>query len=146
MTLKACMKSCGLEASLKVGLTALGKDSARVKCVGRVRPTESIALDESLKKTAGQDNRWDYGVGLAGSSQTRTAWIEIHPASSSEVGVFLKKLQWLKAWLRSHGTDACRGTASYHWVSTTGVYIDSKHRRRLNQAGIAMPKKTVWLH
>lgn len=145
MTLKACIESCGLEASLKVGLTALGKDSSRVKCAGRVRPTESIAVDESLKKTAGQDHRWDYGVGLAGSLHTHTAWIEIHPACSSDVGVFLKKLQWLKSWLRSHGASACCSKTSYHWVSTAGVYIDGKHRRRLNQAGVAMPKKTIQL-
>lgn len=143
MTLRACMMSCGLEGRLKAGLKALGRHSTKVRVGGRIRVVESIDLDEALKKTAGQEHRWDYGVGLKGSSNTSTAWIEIHPASSADVGVFLSKLQWLKAWLHDHGSKACLAKASFHWIATAGVHIDSQSRRRLNQAGAVMPQKVV---
>jgi hypothetical protein len=143
MTLRACMTSCGLEDSVKVGLRALGRNSDRVEVIPPARASESVALDEALRTTAGQEHRWDYGVGLTGSSNTSTAWIEIHPASSKDVGVFLNKLQWLKAWLRKNASKACLAKASFHWVATAGVSIDEKRRRRLNQAGVVMPQKVV---
>jgi hypothetical protein len=145
MTLKACMVARGLEKSLRPGLTALGSHSMKVKVTKPARATESIDLDKALAKTEGQSPRWDYGVGLAGSTTTRIAWIEVHPACSSDVRVILSKLAWLKKWLRRHGETDCLAKSSFHWIATASVCIDGKHRRRLNQAGMTMPKKSMEL-
>ena len=60
---------------------------------------------------------------------------------AGEVQVVLQKLAWLKQWLAA-GQDACAAAgASFHWVATdAGVHIDSARRRRLNAAGLKMPR------
>jgi hypothetical protein len=140
MRLRSCMAAQGLESLLEPGLQALGAYSSRIALARGSRPIESIDLDAALARSHGRDPRWDYGIGLAIDSVPHTAWVEVHPASSSEVKPFLAKLAWLK---RRLAFEACRGSKSFHWIATGGVSIDSSKRRLLASAGIRMPRQRL---
>jgi len=145
MTLLSGMRAHGLESAMKTGLRALGADSSRVSVSSPTRAVESIFLDEALRTSDGQGNRWDYGIGLKRGSASQTAWVEVHPASSSDVRDFLAKVAWLKQFLAQGGCGDCQRTSTFHWIATRGVSIDGARRRRLAMAGIAMPTKRLRL-
>jgi hypothetical protein len=65
--------------------------------------TGSVDVDGHFSVSEPQEHRWDYGVGLALSGGAEIAcWVEPHPASSTgNVGVMLKKLDWLRAKLKT---------------------------------------------
>lgn len=139
------MQARGLDGALEPGLQALGVHSCLVTVANPRKPSHSIALDQALEAQFPQAPRWDYGIGLTGGHASTIAWVEVHPAKSSDVDVVLKKLQWLKTWL-SQPADACQAAAmSFHWVATGGVHIDSARRRKLNAAGLHMPQSHLRL-
>lgn len=140
------MDARGLASGFRPGLRALGAESKRVSVGKPRRATESIALDEMLKSQHPGAARWDYGIGLLHGNRAETAWVEVHPAISSEVDTVLKKLVWLNTWLAAGG-DTCKVTPSrFFWVATdAGVHIDTARRRRLNAAGLAMPQSHLRL-
>jgi hypothetical protein len=140
------MKARGLDGALRKGLQALGPNSKRVTLNKHCKAVHSIDLDESLKAQYPNAPRWDYGIGLKENEVERIAWVEVHPATSSEVDTVLKKRAWLKRWLAQHA-DPCQKTpATFHWVATdAGVYIDTARRRRLSAAGLEMPQSQLRL-
>lgn len=142
MSLRPCMTACGLAHALEPGLQALGAHSKLVRVKRPSQPIDSINLDAALVRSQGQDARWDYGVGIRDGASARAVWIEVHPASSSDVESVLRKLKWLKAYL---GPPACQGARSFHWIATGSVDIDGKRMRRLATAGIPSPKKMLHL-
>ncbi len=85
------------------GLRALTK-ADRERIIDGQRATGSIALDDALVATHPNANRWDYGIGLPPGPERREVvlWLEVHHAASGEAEVVLKKLAWLKQWLREH--------------------------------------------
>jgi hypothetical protein len=140
------MKARGLDGALRKGLQALGTNSKRVTVAKPRKAVHSIALDESLKAQYPNAPRWDYGIGLQENKVERIAWVEVHPATSSEVDAVLKKLAWLKTWLAQHADPCHKTPATFHWVATdAGVYIDTARRRRLNAAGLEMPQSQLRL-
>ncbi|MBM4023619.1 MAG: hypothetical protein FJ284_15530 [Planctomycetes bacterium] len=142
MSLRDCMTAQGLAEFVKPGLQALGVRSSLVSVGRPSRPIESIDLDAALARSHGQAPRWDYGVGIQQGSDCHLAWIEVHPASSSDVDSILAKLAWLKAFL---GSPACQGSRSFHWIATGRVNIDQQRMRRLNSAGLRSPQKKLVL-
>lgn len=140
------MDARGLASGLRPGLRALGAESKRVSVGKPRRATESIALDEMLKGRHPGAARWDYGIGLLHGKRAEIAWVEVHTATSGEVDTVLKKLLWLKDWLAAGG-DVCKVTPGrFCWVATdAGVHIDTARRRRLNAAGLAMPRSHLQL-
>jgi len=76
-------------------------------------------------------------------------WIEVHPASTSEVTTLLNKLRWLKTWLKERAPALYKLTASqsYYWLATRGVHIrqGSPQARQLRLAGLSLPRKRVTL-
>src|SRR5208282_6007320 len=96
-------------------------------------------------------NRSDYGVGFAQTRSKQVAvWIEIHPASEGEINLMLKKLYWLKNWLRNSApslnklTERMDGSRAFFWVATeAGVSITPKSRKAklLQQAGLDLPRR-----
>ena len=83
-----------------------------------VRSTPEVAshLRPRLKALRGTDHQriscreprkwltepvWDYVVGVVDKDASeRAIWVEVHPATAGEIGSVLKKLAWLKGWLR----------------------------------------------
>ena len=129
------------------GLRALGNDSSRVQVARRRSLVGSVALDDVLRARYPDDPRWDYGVGLQKSARESAVWIEVHPASTSEVRTVLRKLQWLKNWLktRAPALEKLTGVRSYFWVATRGVHIrqGSPQARLLQLAGLSLPRNRV---
>jgi hypothetical protein len=142
MSLADCLDSRGLSQHLQSGLQALGKHTTCVEMRNR-KATASVNLDAALKKSAQNAPRWDYGIEAMDGSQSTCVWIEVHPATSSEVKTVLEKLRWLRVWLKQSST--CRAvTHEFHWVATAaGVHIDTARQRQLAAAGLKMPKRRI---
>lgn len=121
------------------------------------RFTASVNLDDSLRDRPKyrHASRWDYGLGFRESpGQECAIWIEVHPASTSEVSTVLNKLAWLKDWLNNEVPELarlCRRTGSatsFHWLATpAGVHIrpGSPQARRLHASGLDMPRRQLVL-
>jgi hypothetical protein len=136
-------------STFQPGLQGLGNYSSRVQCADTRRLTGSVALDDVLKTKYPNSLRWDYGIGLKKSKREAAVWIEVHPASTGEVATMLKKLQWLKNWLKNQAPMLGTLTAaqSYYWVATSGVHIrpGSPQARQLQLVGLALPRSRVIL-
>jgi hypothetical protein len=130
------------------GLQALEKrDRGRVECDGR-RLAGSVNLDNALKRADPNGNRWDYGIGVERQGgREEVLWVEVHSASTSNVGEVLDKLAWLKKWLREKAPALQRLTAAdgYVWIATDRVDIlpNSRQSRLLREAGLAVPRKRL---
>jgi hypothetical protein len=133
---------------MRPGLQALGARSAQVSVSAPGSATHSIDLDAALRAQYPSAARWDYGVNLKIGSSNTIAWIEVHHATSGEVGAVLNKLAWLKQWLNS-AQDACctsKTKSTFHWVATpAGVHIDTQRLRRLASAGLKAPQARLRL-
>jgi hypothetical protein len=136
-------------STIQPGLQALGNNGSRVQCTDTRSLIGSVVLDDVLKAKYPNDPRWDYGVGLRKSKREAAVWIEVHPASTSEVTTVLKKLHWLKNWLKNQAPTLDKLTAaqSYYWAATNGVHIrqGSPQARQLQLAGLALPRNRVSL-
>ena len=145
---QAVVQTADLGASaFRYGLRALGNDSSRVQSASTRSLVGSVALDKVLRARYPDDPRWDYGIGLKKSARVSAVWIEVHPASTSEVTTVLNKLKWLKNWLTNHAPalQKLTGVRSYFWVATRGVHIrpGSPQARLLQLAGLSLPRKRV---
>jgi hypothetical protein len=85
------------------GKQALRKEHrSKVICRDSRRFTGSLDLEHALPPAGAGERRWDYGLGFKeGRGRESALWVEIHPASTSEVDTVLAKLRWLRGWLRS---------------------------------------------
>jgi len=141
-----------------IGLQALKKEHRSCVSIADTRRlTGSANLDDAFKSAEPGSERWDYGLGYvaAGARNESAVWIEVHPAQTSEVGLFLAKLEWLKAKIArvpalaamTAEEERVRGTP-YYWVATdAGVHISPRmpQAKRLSAAGIRMPTRVVEL-
>ncbi|WP_207420229.1 hypothetical protein [Desertivirga brevis] len=131
-----------IKNSYMPGLKALGNNSNKIElaatCVG------SVDIDKAVEKKYSRSNRWDYCF----SYREQVYFVEVHPASTSEVETVLKKLDWLKNWLKSDAPEVNKLKASEHpwvWIMTKGQSITSGSRqaRRLAMSGIKLTSKLV---
>jgi len=130
----------------KPGIQALLEPDRRKVSFGDTRAVSgSLNLDKALAKVYPPENRWDYGVGIEKSKQADTAvWIEVHPASAAHIDPMIKKVVWLKTWLKNKAPDLLKITDSdtpYIWIASKGVSFNktSPQARKLAQAGVAFP-------
>lgn len=76
------------------GLQALeNADKKRIEPKNPSLIDGSANIDECLKKSFPESNRWDYAIMYNGEA----FFIEVHPPN--EIKEVIKKLHWLKAWL-----------------------------------------------
>lgn len=94
--------------------------------------TGSVALDEALKDRFPNDPRWDYGIGLPGDKMEQVLWLEVHHAASGETDRVLRKLQWLRGWLRSEAPALDRMPAKFIWL-LSNVESNPNDRRKRQQ-------------
>ncbi|MDE0060968.1 MAG: hypothetical protein OXI22_12860 [Defluviicoccus sp.] len=119
-----------------------------VTCADPARLTGSIDLDAALRRRRPQDNRWDYGLGHKPKrGREQAIWVEVHPATTSEVSTVLKKLKWLKDWLKQAAqlkrlTDRSDEDIRYVWIASKGDKINrnSRQYRQLRQRGLDVKK------
>lgn len=114
----------------------------------------SINLEEALNNNPARagDRKWDYGIGFAKGSGDAACWVEVHPASSGEVTVFIEKVAALKSFLNEPLSARLKelalraeAEARYQWVSTRGDHLTALDVRRLNQAGLFRPVRRAAL-
>lgn len=135
-----------------------GEHRDQVRCSNSRRFSGSINLEAAVLAVDGQEqqgNLWDYGLGFRERDGSESAvWVEIHPASTTEVSTVLKKLAWLQRWLHSEARELEALThqegrpARFIWLATaSGVHIrpGTPQARRLQQAGLALPRQVVEL-
>ncbi len=137
-----------VDKAYAVGKQALeNKHRNLIKCEDERRMTGSINLDAALAKRPeyASEPRWDYGLGYQAEKRPECAiWVEVHAATTYQVGAVVKKLDWLKKWLQSNEVELRRLTESadaenrYIWIATNGVHIprNSREFRILNMKGI----------
>jgi hypothetical protein len=145
----AVLATEGLEDAYRTGLNALNAGhKRRIRCR---RPNDlagSVDIDDALLSTHPDSPRWDYGIGVrAQRRHDLVAWVEVHPASSSNVSEVLRKLEWLKQWLRTSAPRLNQLPAGYSWIATDGVHIQAGSRqwRQLAQAGLSPPRQVLVL-
>src|SRR5271165_1175605 len=83
----------------------------------------SVDIDAGVRAIYPNDNRWDYCFSYKGE----VFFVEIHPAYTSEVGVVINKLHWLRNWLSVHAPEIDRLKAltvvPFYWVQTGSFHI-----------------------
>jgi hypothetical protein len=97
--------------------------------------TGSIALDEALARAEPNSSRWDYGIGLPKAHERGESvlWLEVHHAASGETEAVLKKLAWLRRWLREQAPrlDALPKTFVWQLSNVERHPNDRARRNRL---------------
>lgn len=96
------------------------------------RATGSIALDDALKDRFPESHRWDYGIGLPGERTEHVLWLEVHHAASGETERVLRKLRWLREWLRGEAPALERLPAKFIWL-LSNVESNPNDRRKRQQ-------------
>lgn len=138
-----------LEAHFREGLQALGKDSLKVGCENTRKLAGSVDIDSATEASCPNENRWDYAVGyLRGGNGKRLYFIEVHPASTSEVQCMIEKHRWLVAWLRANAAGLDRIPEKFFlWVASGGVRIprNAPQIRKLAQEGISPPCERAYI-
>ena len=143
-------------SSFKPGKQGMkGEHRWRVDCANPARFSGSFDLDAAYAVAQPEAHRWDYGLGFQEQDGMDTAiWIEVHPASTSEVETILLKYQWLLHWLKTEARELAAlsrrssGGKSFFWLATaSGVNIrpGSLHARRLQNAGFDLPRQKITL-
>lgn len=119
-----------IASAYKPGIQALlPADKKRLASVGNA--TGSVALDEALKNHCPNAHRWDYGIGLLALGKLeRVLWLEVHHAASGETNRVLKKLQWLKEWLRNEAPALNKLPATFIWLLSN---VENPNDRRKRQ-------------
>lgn len=140
-----------LNRAYQPGLQALGVYSNKVtsgRQAGRSF-TGSVDLDSALArmKEFASANRWDYGVGFKPATGRECAiWIEVHGAKDKETGTLVRKVKWLKDYLKQHAPDLWSMTLAspeqlrFVWLGTKSVHLpkNSPEYRRVSQEGITL--------
>lgn len=127
-----------ISQSYCTGLRAMGKDASRVCAADTKIFTGSVDIDRATKKLYPEDARWDFAIGYGAAAY----FVEVHPASTSNVSEVINKANWLRLWLREAG-NPLRGLWAdgvLHWVASGKVAIakTSPQYRRLSVAGVRL--------
>lgn len=129
------------------GLRAFkGDESKKIRVTNPRLLNGSVGLDFCTVDKYPDDPRWDYIVGY----KKKVFFIEIHPASTSNVKEVVKKSDWLRKWLKDKGSalkPIISGKEPYRWVATGKVAIlrNSKYARELAQNKISFLQKITCL-
>jgi hypothetical protein len=131
-----------IASAYKKGLQALGANSKFIRMMQPGLCNGSVDIDGHLVDIYPQENRWDYVVGYKETAE----FIEIHPASTSNIEEMIKKYRWLVKWI-SGATPLNTIPRQYHWVASGKIAIlpGSSQKRRLIQEGIPNPVKLLVL-
>ena len=147
-----------VKGAYRAGKQALENRHRRlVTCKDPRRLTGIINLDSALAGQSDYANavRWDYGLGYRPAAKRReqAVWIEVHPATTSEVAAVLGKLRWLQDWLNAGAGCLKRMTyradskIRFVWIASAGVNIlpNSPQARQLSRSAIQRPRKRLSL-
>lgn len=137
----AVLNTAEICAGYSAGLGALSGSSAKVSLSTPRHCEGSVDIDQCLRAIYPNDNRWDYAVGY----DDHVYFIEVHPASTSDVSIVLNKLSWLRQWLDARAPELKTLQHSFHWLATGGVHIlpSSPQARKLAISGLKQPRQRM---
>ena len=77
----------------------------------------SVDIDSALTASDPNGNRWDFAIGYqhANRSDEYIYWVETHTGSDSQISLVLRKLAWLKTWLKGDGKKLAKFDKSFVW-------------------------------
>ena len=91
------------------------------------------------------ESRWDYVIGYNGS----VFFVEIHPAQTSNVEEMIKKVIWLKNWLKGSAPElmSLHKCGVFHWIPSGKVKIlsTSSQARKIAQNNLKITKTIMVL-
>lgn len=133
-----------LDGGYRPGLQALKRvDAARISIDDGSKVDGSVDIDNCTKVKYPNATRWDYCVGYGGE----TLFIEVHPASTSEVTKMKEKLSWLKSWLKSQAPELdalTKHNPAFCWVASGKVAILKGSREHLSLSKLGLlPSKHI---
>jgi len=132
----------------KTGLQAIKKpERAKINCK-EVKLTGSVDIDGCLVNRYPDANRWDYAVGYVGDEGViKVAFVEIHPAQTSEVAAVINKAQWLKTWGEKKAKELWNARKGLYWITSGKFNIlpHSNYNKRLAQWGLSLPIRSITL-
>lgn len=147
---RKAVKACP-DLTLHEGLQAVKPaDRERIRPENTRSVTGSVDIDDDLRGSFPEDNRWDYAVGYRGSDDKEKAWfIEVHSAETSEISHVIRKAQALRAWAERCAPDLWNMTVprEIHWVASgrCALRLNDSYRRQLALAGVGSPKQYLVL-
>ncbi len=142
MSFRKAVELCpSLEHALQPGLSALrSTDRDHVLAEDTRRLTGSVDLDSTLKTALPNTPRWDYAIGYRHTTPKVEIvyWVEVHPASDGEIKVVLKKLAWLKQWLRESAPQLNALRREFIWVSSgkTSLSLSAPQQKQFALLGL----------
>ena len=137
-------KTEDVKGNFKKGLGAIkGSERKKFSVPNTYNITGSLNIDASTATIYPHSNRWDYAI----EYNKDTFFVEVHPASTSEIPTIINKLTWLKKWLveKAPEIDALKpkNKQPYYWIFTNNCAIlpNSKYARQLAQNNIKPTKQ-----
>lgn len=102
----------------KDGLQALRENSLKIELSNTRSCQGSVDIDNCTnnKNLYINENRWDYVIGY----QNQAYFVEVHPASTSDIDKMLKKVKWLQNWLNQHAPEIkkLKAPVQFYWVQS----------------------------
>lgn len=129
-----------ISTAYKAGLQALKScDKQKISASDSYKLNGSVDIDSAVKDSYPEENRWDYAIGY----DNKVCFVEVHPASTTEVETMLKKLSWLKQWLKNKAPKLSsmeKTQEPYIWLSTKSTHIlqNSRYSKKLSKFGIKL--------
>jgi hypothetical protein len=118
---QAVASTPNLENAWQDGLGALRReDKPHIRAEDTRQLRGSVDLDTALLPLEPDANRWDFAIGHQHTNQRAEFihWVETHTGSDKEIKVVLRKLEWLKGWLRGDGLPLAAFAREFIWVSS----------------------------
>jgi hypothetical protein len=138
---KAVLQTPKLQSAWQPGLQALrAEDKPHIKAEDTQRLRGSADVDAALRPSEPQANRWDFAVGYQHTNRRNEViyWIETHTGSDDQIEVVLKKLEWLKTWMRRQGNRLASFERDIVWTSSGHTLFTkgSRQVKALAQVGL----------
>jgi hypothetical protein len=118
------------------GLKALGANSTKISPDNPSLCNGSVDIDSCTSALYPNANRWDYCL----CYNNKVYFVEVHPASTSDVATMINKLEWLKNWLNTKAPELnqIKAETPYYWIMTGkhDILPLSSQAKRMAQAGL----------
>ncbi|MGO8674917.1 MAG: hypothetical protein ACLQVX_03480 [Limisphaerales bacterium] len=133
--------TANLETAWKDGLGALeAQDRPHIKAEDTRQLRGSADVDTALRLRNPNANRWDFAIGYQHTNRDGEFiyWVETHTGRDNQIKDVLKKLEWLKTWLRRDGQHLDKFDRDIIWVSSGHTFFTkgSAQVKMLAQRGL----------
>jgi len=106
----------------QIGLQGLGIHSRKIELLEGKHCSGSVDIDSCTRAKYPQSNRWDYAFCF----REEVFFVEVHTANTREISTVVKKLKWLKDWLRDEAPELDKLKAKsqpFVWIQSKDYHI-----------------------